>query len=243
MSGVMEMASELLSKIGKPAYVEFSTVAKEIITRDEHGEVVKDYYRARDVDMVTVRQIGSSDSSIFEVTRWLAQNKAEVHGGRLPREHADYYERAYQSWKNGQELPLEGTPIRGWAPIPPSQQETIVRAGVRTVEDLATMNAEACQRIGMGSVMLKNKAMAWVAQAKDKGPATMEIASLKQKNDLLEASVAKLTEQMQALLVAKPRRSEQAAHTDVDSEPPQRGIGLSDILDEAPTRSHHKKGA
>lgn len=239
MSGVMEMASDLLSKIGKPAYVEFSQVAKHLPSQSEK----EGRYIAIDIDMVTVRQIGSSDSSIFEVTRWLAQNKAEVHGGRLPREHADYYERAYQAWKNGQELPLEGTPIRGWAPIPPSQQETVVRAGIRTVEDLATMNAEACQRIGMGAVMLKNKAMAWVAQAKDKGPLTMEMAALKQKNDLLEASVSKLTEQMQALLAEKPRHLERAAPPDVDREPPQRGIGLGDILDEEPKRSHHKKGA
>src|SRR6185295_18164354 len=122
MSGVMEMASELLAKTGKPAYVEFSTMAKELKKRSEE----EGRYVAIDVDIVSVRQIGATDSVIFEVERWLQQNKAEVAGGRLPPEHAEHYKRLYQHWKNGQELPVEGTPIKGWAVISPSQAELIV---------------------------------------------------------------------------------------------------------------------
>lgn len=229
MSSVMEMASDLLAKTGKPAYVEFSTMAKELKKRSEE----EGRYVAIDVDMVSVRQIGATDSVIFEVDRWLAQNKAEVAGGRLPPEHAEHYKRLYERWKNGQELPLEGTPIKGWAVIPPSQQELIVRAGIRTVEDLATMNAEAMQKIGMGAVMLKNKAAAWTAQAKDKGPLTMQMSNLQAENDLLKLNLQKLTEQVQLLQTEKkrPARTKQSEESE-----PTNGIGLSDILDEEPTR-------
>lgn len=236
MSGVMEMASELLTKIGKPAYVEFSTVAKEIIKRGEDGQVIPGPYQARDVDMVTVRQVGSADSSIFEVTRWLAQNTAEVQAGRLPREHAAHYDKMYSLWKAGQELPVEGTPIKGWAMIPPSQQEIIVRVGIRTVEDLATINAEAMQRIGMGAVMLKNKAQAWVSQAKDKGPATQEIAQLKQQNDVLTLNLEKLQAQVAELQRERPKH--QAGQV---IEAPEPGIGLLDILDTAPPEAKKKR--
>lgn len=229
MSSITEMATELSGRVGKPAYVEFSQVAKHLPFRSEQ----EGRYIAIDVDMVTVRQIGSADSSIFEVTRWLKQNQDEVKGGRLPREHADYYARAYQLWKNGQELPLEGTPIKGWAVIAPSQAEAIVRAGIRTVEDLATMNGEAMQKIGMGAVMLKNKAQAWVAQAQDKGPLTIEMANLKAKNELLELNLQKLTEEFMAL---KPEKSGRAAKARQVEEPIQDGIGLTDILDEQPRR-------
>jgi DNA topoisomerase VI subunit B len=232
----MEMATELLGKTGKPAYVEFSQVAKHLpIQSEKEGR-----YVAIDVDIVTVRQIGSADSAIFEVDRWHKQNQAEVKGGRLPREHADYYERAYKSWKAGQELPLEGTPIKGWPVIAPSQCEAIIRAGIRTVEDLAQMNGEAMQRIGMGAVMLKNKALAWVAQAKDKGPLTMQMAELQKQNDLLKMNLENLTEQMAALQTEKPRS--QTVYQPI--EEPQLGIGLSDILDPEPSkRSHHRKEA
>ena len=225
MSDVMEMASELLAKTGKPAYVEFSTMAKELKKRSEE----EGRYVAIDVDIVSVRQVGATDSVIFEVDRWLKQNQAEVKGGRLPHEHADYYKRAYERWKSGQELPLEGTPIKGWAVISPAQQETIIRAGVRTVEDLAQMNAEAMQRIGMGAVMLKNKATAWVAQAKDKGPLTMQMSNLQAENELLKLTMQKLTEQMQALQLEKRRPA-----ASKKAEEPSEGISLADVMDEEP---------
>ena len=227
MSGVMEMASELLAKTGKPAYVEFSTMAKELKKRSEE----EGRYVAMDVDMVSVRQIGATDSVIFEVERWLRQNQAEVAGGRLPPEHAEHYKRLYQAWKTGQELPVEGTPIKGWAVISPAQQETIIRCGVRTVEDLASMNAEAMSRIGMGAVMLKNKAMAWAAQAKDKGPLTMQMASLQAENDMLKLNMSKLMEQMQALQLERKRPAKVKPVEEADE-----GISLSDITDEEPQK-------
>ena len=126
---------------------------------------------------------------------------------------------------------MEGTPIKGWAVIPPSQQEAIVRAGVRTVEDLAQMNGEAMARIGMGAVMLKNKALAWVAQAQDKGPLTMEMAHIKQENDLLKLNLEKLTETVRALQADKPKRQARIAQ-----EEPEHGISLADIVDEEPPK-------
>ena len=228
MPDVMEMATELQGKIGKPAYVEFSTVAKHLPKRSE----AEGRYIAIDVDMATVRQIGAADSVIYEVPKWLAHNKVEVGAGRLPREHAAHYEKMYQLWKSGQELPVEGTPIKGWAVIAPSQAEAIIRAGIRTVEDLAQMNGEAMQRIGMGAVSMKNMAAAWVAQAKDKGPLTMEMASLKSENDLLKLNLAKLTEQVQAMQAEKPGRGQKAPR----QEEPSLGITAADLLDDEPQR-------
>lgn len=232
MSGVMEMASELLTKVGKPAYVEFSTIAKHMPKRSEEAG----RYVSVDVDMVTVRQIGAADSTIFEAERWLKQNKIDAGAQRLPAAHAEYYEKAYRHWKNGQELPIAGTPIRGWALIPPSQQEVIVRAGIRTVEDLAQMNGEAMQRIGMGAVTMKNMAQAWIEQAEDKGPLSMKQAALQRDNDLLWLQVQKLTEQLAALQAEKPKR--QAAKHVEESEG---GISLSDITDEEPPTTSKKR--
>lgn len=195
MSSALDVATELLSKDGRPAYVEFGTISKELPRRSkEEGR-----YVAVDVDIVTVRQIGATDSVIFEVERWLRDNDASVRAQRLAADHARHYAHMYELWKSGQAMPVEGTPIKGWAVISPSQQETIVRAGVRTVEDLATMNAEAAGKIGMGAVMMKNRAQAWVAQAQDKGPLTIEMADLKSTNELLKLQMAKMQEQLASL--------------------------------------------
>ncbi len=237
MSGVMEMAQEILGKAGKPAYVEFSQVAKHMPARSEQ----EGRYIAVDVDMVTVRQVGSVDSSIFEVTRWLAQNRAESQAGRLPREHADYYAKAYEYWKKGQEMPVEGTPIKGWAMIAPSQQEALIRVGVRTVEDASTMNGEAMQRIGMGAVTIKNMSVAWLAQAKDKGPLTMEMADLKKKNELLELNMAKMLEQMETLQQQAKRQPEQRVEHMASA--PHEDISAADLLGDEPasTRPARKR--
>lgn len=228
MSSALDVATELLSKDGRPAYVEFSTISKELPRRSkEEGR-----YVAVDVDIVTVRQIGATDSVIFEVERWLRDNDAAVKAKRLSPDHARQYAHMYELWKAGQEMPVEGTPIKGWAVISPAQQETIIRAGVRTVEDLATMNAEAAGRIGMGAMMIKNRAQAWVAQAQDKGPLTMEMAELKSTNEILKLQVSKMQEQLAAL-------QQEAKHRPVpkrqEFEP--EAITEDDILDKIePTR-------
>lgn len=227
MSSVAELAQDLLSKTSKPAYVEFSQVAKQLHKQSE----LAGHYVAVDVDMVTVRQIGSADSSIFEVDRWLKQNRVDALAGRLPNDHAKYYEQAYRAWKSGQELPLEGTPIKGWAVISPAQAETIVRAGVRTVEDLSTANAEACTRIGMGGIRFKQMAAAWIAQAHEKGPLTLQMTSLQSENALLKAQLQSLTETVEAMQAQNPARP---AEPDVLTE--------EDMLDAiTPVKRSHKK--
>lgn len=179
----------------RPAYVRFETRAvedKEASTRD--GQ-----YRARDVDFVIVTPPYSKDQLHFRVDKWLKQNEEYVRNNRLPREWADRYKAAYEAWKKGQDLPLEGTPIKGWLMISPAQQEILLHCNILTVEDLAEMNDEGAKRVGMGAIMLKNKAKAWLSQAKDKGPATMEIANLKKQNENLELMVETLTKQVQEL--------------------------------------------
>jgi hypothetical protein len=233
MSTVLELASDLAKQSGKPAYIEFSTVAKQLKKRSEE----EGRYVAIDIDMVTVRQIGGTDSSMFEVESWLKQNRVDVTGGRLPEEHADYYAKAYARWKSGQEIPLEGTPIKSWPVISPSQVKLLLDIGIRTVEDLAGINDEVKARIGMGAGTLKNKAMSWIAQSQDKGTITMQMSSLQQENETLRLNLASLTEQVEAL-----RSDRKAAPAEVKK--PE--IDIDDILgeDEKPKRAERpRKGA
>ncbi len=221
MSSALELASDLSKQAGKPAYIEFSTIAKHLPKRSEE----EGRYVAVDVDMVTVRQIGAADSCVFEVKTWLQQLKQDVQSERLPREHADYYAKAYQHWKAGQEIPLEGTPIKGWPVISPAQTALLVSIGIRTVEDLAAINDEVRVRIGMGAIMLKNKAQAWLSQAQDKGPLTIQMAHVQAENEVLKLNLAKLTEQVEALQEARKAEASQPRQTDISAE---------DLLSEEP---------
>src|SRR5690242_10009673 len=95
----------------KPAHIMFHTGEKHLPKRSE----AEGRYVSIDVDFVTVRQPGGTDSVIYEVQHWFDNIlPIELSSGRLNPAHAKYYKDAYQRWKEGQEMPVEGTPIRSW---------------------------------------------------------------------------------------------------------------------------------
>lgn len=221
-----EIASDLETRNGKPAFVTFQTIAKEQKKESEHAG----RFIARDVDMVTVRQLGATDSVVFKVEQWLAQNRLDVQAGRLAESHAKAYEESYQRWKAGQEMPVSGTPIKSWPVISPAQVEILLRVGIRTVEDLSDLNDEGLRKIGMGAIELKNKAKNWMTASTDKGKLTQDMTALQRTNAQLLDTVTTLTakvEAMQAEMKAakKPTKGRKKAE-DADE------ISASELLDE-----------
>ena len=176
-------------------YVRFERIAVEdpVATR-EAG-----HYVARDIDMANITPPYSKDVMKYKVANWLVQLDSDVNNGRIPVEWLQKYKAAYEAWKKGQELPLEGIPIKGWGVCSPAQQETLIKLHILTVEQLASANEEGLRRIGMGAVDLKNKADAWLKQLKKAGPATIEIAELKKENSSLKASVDSLEKRVAEL--------------------------------------------
>ena len=155
----------------------------------------------RDVDFAIITPPYSKDEVFKEALAFLRDNKIKVANGGLTQEQADRYQRHYEAWKNGHELPLVGTPIRGWPVLTPAQQENLIRVNIPTVEYLSEANDEGLSRIGMGALEQKRKAIAWLAQATDKGPLTQHIAALQTENDVLKMSLATLTKQVEGLMV------------------------------------------
>jgi hypothetical protein len=217
----MSLAEAMVERKERPAYVTFHRVPME----DKNRSAIAGYYVAMDVDFVHVTPSGTKDVMKWKVPQWFDNMKRDVGMGRMPQEWVDNYKKQYDAWKNGQELPLNGTPIKAWGVISPAQQETLIQLRVLTVEDLASLTDEGIRRIGMGAVDLKNKAKAWLAQMGDKGPLTMEMAALKQENAILRGSVETLEKQVAALMQQQGR----TAATTVLEAP---GITATDILDD-----------
>ena len=200
-------------------YVRFERIAVEdpVATR-EAG-----HYVARDIDMANITPPYSKDVMKYKVSNWLVQLESDVNNGRIPVEWLQKYKAAYEAWQKGQELPLEGIPIRGWGVCSPAQQETLIKLHILTVEQLAAANEEGLRRIGMGAVDLKNKADAWLKQLKKAGPATIEIAELKKENSSLKASVDSLEKRVAEL----SRLVEQSGILNATAS-----ISADDLLDE-----------
>lgn len=224
----MSMASDIAQdRKDRPAYVRFERVAVE----DKAASLAAGRYVAKDVDMAYITPPYSRDIIPKRVTDWFEQLKSQVAADRMPAEWAQQYRRSYEAWKNGQELPLKGTPIKGWGVISPAQQETLIRMNILTVEDLRDVNDEGMRHIGLGGLELKNKANAWLSQMDDKGGITLKMAALEQRNAELEGSVSTLQRQVTELLsVVKAQGG-----VNVGSyEQPSAGITAADLLEDEP---------
>lgn len=166
---------------------------------DPAATLAAGHYVAKDVDMVNVTPPYSKDIMKYKVSNWLEQLKTDMQNGRIPAQWVTHYHKQYDAWLNGQELPLDGIPIKGWGVISPAQQETLIKMHVLTVEQLAVITDEGIRRIGMGGIDLKNKANAWLDNLKKSGRSTIEIATLKKENHQLQMSVESLEKQVKAL--------------------------------------------
>jgi hypothetical protein len=215
----------LLDRQDRPAYVTFHRVAVE----SPALSLKEGRYVAVDVDYVHVTPNYSKDVLKFKVKTWISNMENDMRNQRLPKEWFDAYMAKYEAWKRGEELPLNGTPIKGWGVISPAIQETLIHMNVMTVEDAALMNDEAIKRLGMGGLDVKVKAKAWLAQLNDKGALTLEMSSITKENNVLKGSVESLQRQVDELMkmVQKDAPAVQAQYS------PRETISANDILDDS----------
>jgi len=112
----------------------------------------------------------------------------------------------YEAWKEGLEMPVDGTPIRGWTVLGPSDQENIIAVRIRTVEELAEANEQTLMSLGVGSRVMKQKARAWLDSSNSQGKATEKISALQSElkdqkniNKKLTEDLSSLTARLEAL--------------------------------------------
>lgn len=199
--------NDVMSREERPPYVRFERRPVE----DKQASIEQGRYVAKDIDYALVTPPYSKDCVVHKVSSWLENVKKNVRDGRTPQAWLDQWEEMYRRWKNGQEMPLNGTPIRGWGVISPAQQEMLVQINCMTIEDLAAVNDEGLRRIGMGGVELKQKATAWLASMRDHGAVTQKQAALEQENAVLKESLKTLQDQVNALRAMIPNRPVEVA--------------------------------
>jgi hypothetical protein len=196
----MSTVGDTFNREDRPAYVRF----ERRVIEDKAASLQQGRYVAKDIDFALVTPPYSKDCVEYKVTQWMENVRKNVRDERIPKGWMDQWFDMYEKWKNGQEMPLNGTPIRGWGVISPAQQEMLIRMNCMTIEDLAAANDEGIRRIGIGAIELKNKAKAWLGSMKDHGAVTIEVSALKQENEILKASLDHLQKQIEALKAAIP---------------------------------------
>jgi len=131
------------------------------------------------------------------------------HGDNRRKPPSPFAFRAYEAWKEGREIPLNGTDLKNWPGVTPAQLKTCQAATVRTIEDLANANADTIRKLGMGGVALAQKAKSYLESAVN-NKASEEIAALQIKMDSLQETIDKkdnqIAELMERLDEDKPKR-------------------------------------
>jgi len=207
----------------RPAWVQFETRTIE----NKRESLKSGHYVGKDVDFVLVTPAYSKDCYEQKVELWFESVDRNVKNGRMPREWADHWRKAYQAWKQGQEIPVNGTPIKGWSVLSPSQEKMLLSLNVRTIEDLAAANDEGLRRMGMGGVDLRNKAIAWLKSSQDHGMVTQENAALLNENRQLKGTIESLEGKIKSL----QQQVQNIAEVNIETFRPESGITAEDILE------------
>jgi uncharacterized protein YjiS (DUF1127 family) len=182
-----------------PPYVKFVQRAVE----DRSLPEVSGKYGSKDVDFAEITRPGQNDTVEREVGPWLSDMQKRVENGLVPSTWLEHFQKQYAAWKEGQELPEEGTPVRLWPAVGPAQVEELLHLKIRTVEALAQLDDGALSRIGTGAVTLRNRARAWVEAAGSIGTTAAKLERLEVENDTLKTQVADMRKQLEAIASRK----------------------------------------
>jgi hypothetical protein len=167
---------------------------------EDRAESIKQgRYVAKDVDFVLITPHGSKDQIERVADEWLGSMDREVKSGRLPEEWARRYRTAYESWKEGKGIPLDGTPIVNWPVVSPAQVAMLQGLKILTVESLASANEQLMGRLGMGGRALVEKAKDFLRASDGPGKIAQEMEALRQRVTAAEAQNKTTREQLTAL--------------------------------------------
>lgn len=184
--------------MGSPqAYIRFEERAVE----DRAASIEQGHYVAKDEDYIIIVPPGDGKTVLEQ---------------KVNKRHKIRYNKEYKAWKEGREIPIEGTSIKDWSQTSPAIVENLLRANVRTVEQLAQCNESTLERIGMGSRNLQNKARAWLEASE--GPGKMSEA------------MAEITRRMDDMDLANTEKDDLIARLQKENESLRNGEGQAEDL-------------
>jgi hypothetical protein len=165
---------------------------------------------------IVITSHGSKDCSEHLVDEWLPRKRAEASRGNYNLAWVEHFEKQYAAWKQGHELPREGTPVLTWQPISQEQNARLRALGLHVVEDVAAIPDNALGNIGLDGRSIRDLARAWLDEGKDKGINARALADALSAIQELRETNERLQEQIKALQPEKrgpgrPRREESEA--------------------------------
>lgn len=208
--------NSLTDREERPPYIRF----EQRPVQDKQESIKQGRYIAKDVDFVLITPPYSKDCVEHKVENWLQTCEQNLRNNRIPREWLDRWKEGYQRWKDGLDVPVNGTSVKNWPGASPAQIKNMIASNILTIEDMAACNDEGLRRLGFGGIDLRNKAKAYLQAAEDHGPLAEQNTQLIKDNKRLAKQVESLSEKVNLL-------STQVQGKEV----PRETIEIDDLLD------------
>lgn len=154
---------------------------------------------------IIITSHGSKDSSEHIVEEWLPRKRLEASNGAYNMDWVEHFEKQYEAWKKGHELPRDGTPILTWQLASPEQNSRLRALGITVVEDLAAIPDTGLAMIGLDGRTLRDMARAWMDEGKDKGINARALAEANAKIEAQQITIDRLNSRL-AKLEEEPKR-------------------------------------
>lgn len=147
----------------------------------------------KDVEMVELRFAG---------------NSLYVPDMKVTDEHRQRFPQAYAAFKKDGSLHVEGTPLKEWPAIRPSQIAEFNAQNIYTVENLAAVDDNGIQRMGLGGRMFRDKARAFINAAKGNAPLEKLAAENSDLREQMETLQRNYNELAAAIKTMQPKETE-----------------------------------
>jgi hypothetical protein len=114
---------------------------------------------------------------------------------KVTQQEIDKWPKQYEAFKAGHEMSIDGIPLEQWPVLKKSQVLELKALGFQTVEQIAAMNDNIIQKVGMGARELKNLAIAYLDDAESQALA----ARLSAENQKYASTVAEQNKKIEEL--------------------------------------------
>lgn len=105
------------------------------------------------------------------------------------------FQQQYEHWKKTEEETMQaGTPLEAWGILNLAQVEEFRYFGIRTIENMANLRDDLCQKI-MGATELKQKAARFLELAQSEAP----LRKVQEELDKRDSEIAMLKENLRKL--------------------------------------------
>ena len=161
----------------------------------------------KDVAFALVTPAGSRDTMDRVAEDWIRQlrdaslrNAVDPELDVYNRRLLEAVDKAFQEWKAGNTMPVDGTSIKHSQIFTPAELENCTNLHIYTLEALAELSEEGLGRLGMGGRQMKERAKNALAQAAGNDLALKieakdaKIGQLEEKIEKLETIIAEMAQ-------------------------------------------------